>query len=208
MSEAQQGFDLFGQPGFRPSRGDAHQPEVLRRGQVRIQQRLIGHVAEPGFVFQPAVLQGNTLEQYVAAGRLEQPGEHFHRGAFAGAVRTKANRSRGRRNGDAYILNRGESVVALGQPDGLQHRLPSSWYARTICDPTVGPAPGAGFLTKWRWSNEQRPPRGRAAAPRPPRDCFPRAVCLAGKADARHPCSRYRADQDRRSPRWYYPTGV
>ena len=78
----------------------ADQREILRAGQVGVEHRLFGDVADARLVGEEIVSDRTSVEQR-AAGRLEQPGEDRHRRRLPGPVRPEQAQDAPRRQLEA-----------------------------------------------------------------------------------------------------------
>src|ERR1017187_5624766 len=89
-----------------------------------IQVGLLGNVANPRLKARQVFDDAFTLKSNLAFARLQQPDDHFHRGALPRPVRAHISENLARLEGEADILDRGDPVEPFRQPANLEH--PSS----------------------------------------------------------------------------------
>src|SRR4051794_29227952 len=82
---------------------------------------LFGNVAQTALVFDQAVANATTAVQDLAGGRLHQPGDHFHGGAFARAVWAEITKNLSRLETETYISDCRYAGEALCECSGLEH---------------------------------------------------------------------------------------
>ena len=64
-----------------------HHHQIFEPAEMRVKMRLFRHITHALLVRDQVALNGIAVEQNFAGGHLHQPGDHFHGGRFAGAVR-------------------------------------------------------------------------------------------------------------------------
>ena len=81
--------------------------QVLAAGKVRIEVRLLGHVADLPLEGSEIVVDAAALIEDLALGRLDQAGEHFHGGALRRAVGAQVAENLARPDGEADLPHGG-----------------------------------------------------------------------------------------------------
>ena len=95
--------------------------EILATGEVLIEVRFLGDVADApleGFHVLHDVL---AVKQDLALGRLDETGEHLDRGALPGAVRSEIAEDFAGLDREADAVHDGDSAVALFEVAYFQH---------------------------------------------------------------------------------------
>ena len=120
--QAQQAVDAFG-GGLRGQAAQlAHHDQVFEAAEMRVKMRLFGHVAHALLVGDQVALDGFAVEKDLARGRLDQAGDHFHGGGFAGAVRPQVAGDFARAGGEADVVHGGDAGKSLGDVAQFKHR--------------------------------------------------------------------------------------
>ena len=88
---------------------------------MRVEMRLFGHVAHALLVGDQVALDGFAVEQDLARGGLQQPGDHLHRGGFAGAVRPQVPGDLAGARRKADIVHGRDAAESLGNVAKFQH---------------------------------------------------------------------------------------
>ena len=102
-------------------RNCADHGQVLQAGQVRIQVRLLRHVAHALLVGDRVGLDALPLEEDLAIGHLDQTGDHLHRGRLTGAVGSEVTGHLAGASDEADIPHRGNAGEAFGDMTKLEH---------------------------------------------------------------------------------------
>ena len=98
------------------------QREVLPHGEFFVERERLRHVADAHPCRHAARIDRRAEQFRRAAGRLQQPGEHFHRRRFAAAVTAEEAEDFALLDGEADVINRGEIAEALGETVRLNRR--------------------------------------------------------------------------------------
>ena len=112
--QAQQSVDaLGGAPGGQAAQLGDH-GQILEAAQVRVEMRLFGHVAHALLVGDQVAANGLAAEKDFARADLDQPGDHFHGGGFAGAVGAQVAGDFARWGGEADVIYGEDAGETLG----------------------------------------------------------------------------------------------
>jgi len=101
----------------------ADHAQIFEAAQVRVEMRLFGHVAEALLVADQVVPDGSALEQDFACRRLDERGDHFHSGRFAGAVGPQVAGDLAGARGEADVVYRDDSAEVLRDVAKLEHTV-------------------------------------------------------------------------------------
>ena len=99
----------------------ADQAQVLRRGEVRVEKRLFGNVAELLSIRRQVFEDRLALPQHVAVARLHQADEHADRGRLAGAVGAEIAEDLPGLGDERGVAQGRQRPVILGQRAGFEH---------------------------------------------------------------------------------------
>ena len=122
--QAQHGVDLFGGRfcGEVAELGD--HGEVLVASEVGVEEGLFGDVAHAPLVGREVFADGPAFKADLAEGRLDEAGDHFDGGGFAGAVGAEIAGDLAGEGGEADVLNDGNAGVAFEKSIHLEHLDP------------------------------------------------------------------------------------
>ncbi len=95
------------------------QVEVLPHGQLAVQRKRLGHVADPLAGLHVMRVHRLAEQQRLALAGWQQTGEHFHGGGLAAAVRAEKAEDFTAGNAEIDLIHRDEIAEAHGQPMGL-----------------------------------------------------------------------------------------
>ena len=88
---------------------------------MRIEVRLLGHVAEAALKCFQVAADIAAVEMDLPGSRLDEAGEHFHSRALAGAVGPEVAEDLARANDEADAVHNGDAAVTLGEKADFQH---------------------------------------------------------------------------------------
>src|SRR5580765_3020969 len=91
------------------------QLEVLAHGQLAVERKCLGHVADPATGLQVARIHWTPEQPGSALGGGEKAGEHLHGGRLAGAIRAEETEDLAALDGEADVVHRDEGAKALGE---------------------------------------------------------------------------------------------
>jgi hypothetical protein len=114
-------IDLGRETVVRDSSEPADQLQVFRAGQIGIEMRLLGHVAERRLVGKEIGEHVASIQQHSAVGRCEQSREHLDRGAFAGSIRAEEAKHFTRTYFEREIADRGQRTIAFAKVLNREH---------------------------------------------------------------------------------------
>ena len=99
----------------------AHQLQILPAAKMRVEVSLLGHVADAPLERGEILVHASSAVEDLAIRRLDEPGQHFDRGAFSGSVGTQVPEDFARLNGKADLADGCGVAVILRQRPGFQH---------------------------------------------------------------------------------------
>ena len=100
----------------------AHQLEILAAGEVRVEVGLLRHVADAPLEGGEVLIHAAAAVEDLAFGRLDQAGQHLHRGALAGSVGSEVAEDFAGPTVKLTCADGGRVVVILRQRPGFEHR--------------------------------------------------------------------------------------
>ena len=120
-----EGAEEFVHLGFedaaRHAAQPAHQLEILAAGEVRVEVGLLRHVADAPLEGGEILVHAASAVEDLTFGRLDQPGQHLHRGALAGSVGPEVAEDFAGLHRKADLADGGRVVVILRQRPGFEH---------------------------------------------------------------------------------------
>ena len=123
QEEPQQLRHLPVEPRLRHPSKASDQRQVLGGRQVRVEVRLLRHVADPPLVCRGIVRLADAVEQNRSAARLEQADHHVDGRALAGSVRAQVADHLAAADREADVVDREVATVALRQRSNVEHGL-------------------------------------------------------------------------------------
>src|ERR1017187_4034500 len=100
----------------------AAQLQIFAAGEMRIEVRFFGDVTDAPLEGGEIVMHASAPIEDPALGRLDQPGEHFHRGAFPGPVRPQKPKNLARTNLETDIPHGGGMLVIFRERANFKHQ--------------------------------------------------------------------------------------
>ncbi len=88
---------------------------------MRVEMRLFRHVTHALLVRDQVGLNALAVEQDLARGRLDEPGDHLHGGGLAGAVRTQVTGDLAGARREANVVDGGDAEEMLGNVAKFEH---------------------------------------------------------------------------------------
>ena len=92
------------------------QLQVFHAGEMGIDVRLFGNVAEAPLEADQVVADVGAVPENLARGRGQQAGEHFHRGGFTAPVGPQVSGDLAGRDGKRHVIHYGAIAVFLREP--------------------------------------------------------------------------------------------
>ena len=162
--DADEPRDLFLERLARDAAELTDELEVLRAGEIRIEVRFFGDVADLRLVLDRRTIHRLTVEQQLTGGRFEQARDHRHGGRLARSVGPEQAENLTGLDGEVHALHRRNAGIVLSEVPRFEHGVLDTFPGGKFPVRNIEPRPRSQNLAESRAEPRAPNPESRSRA--------------------------------------------